>query len=346
MDKIKVFIDKGPLKNESAFRGVGEYTRNLIEALGKQGNLELVGADKNPDIVHYPYFDLFFLTLPFSKKCPTVVTIHDVIPLIFPKHYPPGIRGSLKFQLQKLSLKSVSAVITDSENSKKDIIKYLGCPKEKVFVIPLAPARGFKQSAFSIQHSAIREKYLLPEHFVLYVGDVNYNKNILGLVEACKKINIPLVIVGKQARQEDFNREHIENQPLVQLIEEYGDEPLVKRIGFIPTNDLVTIYNLATVYCQPSFYEGFGLPILQAMACGCPVVAANTGSLPEICGNAAIMVNPNDIKSIAGGLREVVENEDLRRDLIKKGLNQVKKFSWEKTAEETIRVYERVLEKE
>jgi glycosyltransferase involved in cell wall biosynthesis len=152
--------------------------------------------------------------------------------------------------------------------------------------------------------------------------------------------------VGKQAIQENFDKKHVENRPLVQLIEEYGNDPLVRRLGFVLNDDLVAIYNLAAVYCQPSFYEGFGLPVLEAMACGCPVVAANTGSLPEICGNAAIMVNPNDIKSIAGGLREVVENEDLRRDLIKKGLNQVKKFSWEKTAEETIRVYERVLEKE
>jgi len=348
MNKIKVHIDDQPLKNESAFRGVGEYTRNLIEALGKQKNLILVQKDEDSDVVHYPYFDLFFLILPFFKKRPTVVTIHDVTPLIFPEHYPPGMRGNLKFKIQRFSLKSTEAVITDSVSSKKDIVKYLGFPEEKTFVIYLAPRKEFGRLATGNWQLAIREKYKLPDRFVLYVGDVNYNKNILGLVRAFAKTQrfkdskiqrSGMVLVGKAFE----NRELPEVRVILQLIEELGLVNEVKVLGFVPTKDLVGIYNCATVYCQPSFYEGFGLPVLEAMACGCPVVAANTASLPEICGDAAVMVNPNDIGSIADGLKKLIRDENLRRDLTEKGLEQAQKFSWEKAAGETVKVYERIL---
>ncbi|MBM3209514.1 glycosyltransferase family 4 protein [Candidatus Shapirobacteria bacterium] len=342
MNKIRVHIDDRPLKNGSAFRGVGEYTRNLIKALSKEESLSIVMANENPDIVHYPSFDPFFLTLPILKKKPIVVTVHDIIPLVFPEHFPPGIRGNIKFQIQKISLGNAAAVITDSENSRKDIEKYLGCPEEKVFVIPLAPAGEFKQLTISNQRLAVWERYKLPDRFILYVGDVNYNKNILGLVGAFSKLksqNLKLLLIGKAFE----NRELPEVKVTLQLIEELDLVNEVKVLGFVPTKDLVEIYNLATVYCQPSFYEGFGLPVLEAMACGCPVVAANTASLPEICGNAARMVDPHDVADIALGLEEVSEDEKMRRDLIRKGLKQAGKFTWEKVARETIGVYEKVL---
>lgn len=365
---MKIAFDTSPIKTGHSVRGVGSYTRNLLASLKKE--IDKVSRDfeftelnnqqstinyKQYDLVHYPYFDLFFRTLPLNKPTKTVVTIHDVIPLVFPDHYPPGIKGWINFQIQKYSLKKVDAVITDSENSRDDIVKYLGYSREKIHVIYLAPGENFKKMSCEAGSRFAREigkKYNLPEKFVLYVGDVNRNKNIPGLVKACEKVRIPLVIVGKQAAEEHFDRFHPENQDLVWLQKEYqstinnpstslrtGQQSAIFLTGFVEETDLVKIYNLATVYCQPSFYEGFGLPVLEAMACGCPVVAAKTSSLPEICGDAALMVNPSDANDLANGLSQILKDANIAHDLATKGLKQVKKFSWEKTAKSTLAVY-------
>jgi glycosyltransferase involved in cell wall biosynthesis len=290
--------------------------------------------------------------LPLKKPKPVVVTIHDVIPLVFPEYYPCGIKGTIKFQIQKLSLKGAKAVITDSENSKKDLFKYLNYPKEKIYVIPLAPSDIFKPVKSTILLDRIKVKYNLPEKFVLYVGDLNYNKNISGLIRAFYKLktqnsklktttkNLKLVLVGKAFTDESLK----ETQQLVQLIKSLGLNDKIIRLGWIPTKDLVGIYNLATVYCQPSFYEGFGLPVLEAMACGCPVVAANTSSLPEICGEAALMVDPYDINDIVRGISKVISDKAIGETLRKNGFNQVKKFSWKKVANETYKVYQKVVQ--
>lgn len=233
-------------------------------------------------------------------------------------------------------------MITDSRNSKKDIIKYLGFPQEKILVVYLAPVNQFKKLKNGNEKLKVKQKYQLPEKFVLYVGDVNFHKNVLGLAKACQLVKIPLVIVGKQAAGKDFDQTHSENQPLVQLIKQFGDDPRVLRLGFVSNQDLAAIYSLATVYCQPSFYEGFGLPVLEAMAFGTPVVAANVASLPEICGQAALMVDPYQPKKIALGINRILNEPKLCDRLKKDGLKQVKKFSWQKTAHETLEVYQKV----
>jgi glycosyltransferase involved in cell wall biosynthesis len=356
---MKVAIDISPIRTGHKVRGVGMYTKRLVESLEEEvkrkKEIEIIPVDfrHQPstishqafDLVHYPYFDLFFLTLPLKKSAKTIVTIHDVIPLVFPEHYPPGIKGKMKFLIQKFSLQGVVAVITDSQNSKKDIVKYLNYPENKIHVIPLAPGEKFRKLKTEDWKLKARKKYSLPESFILYVGDVNWNKNVLGLAKACKKIKIPLVILGKKATLKNFDQSHIENQPLVQLLKLYGKDPDIIRLGFLAGDDLVRIYNLATVYCQPSFYEGFGLPVLEAMACGCPVVASKVASLPEVCGEAAFMVDPKDYNNITQGLKKVMSDKKTRDKLIRKGLEQAKKFSWEKTAKQTLGVYEKVVKK-
>ena len=363
---MKVAINVSPLKNTNRYRGVGIYTDLLVKSfrlLKIPGfSFQLVEEKKFPqdcDLIHYPFFDLFFLTLPIKKLKPTVVTIHDVIPLVFPEHYPVGLRGSLKFQIQKKSLKNVKAVITDSENSKRDIFKYLNYPKEKIYVVPLAPADDFKKLEIGNWKLEIKQKYQLPDNFVLYVGDINYNKNIPGLIRAFKLIStseVGLVLVGKAFLDENLK----EAKEILQLIKNLSlrsrtlfltdarNNSLklskkVVRLGWIPTEDLVEIYNLATVYCQPSFYEGFGLPVLEAMACGCPVVAAKTSSLPEICGEAAILVNPDDINDIANGIKKVLYDISIYDILRKRGLGWVKNFSWKKVVQKTYEVYQKVV---
>jgi glycosyltransferase involved in cell wall biosynthesis len=349
---MKVAIDISPLKSGHQFRGIGAYTKRLVEAFQamKVADFEVVLVEKKEipsdcDLIHYPYFDLFYSSLPLMRRKKTVVTIHDTTPLVFPKHFPPGIKGKLKHQRQKLILKTVDWVMTDSKNSRKDIIKYLNYPQERITVVPLAPGEIFKPVKEKKALARIKKKYRLPDQFILYVGDVNYHKNILGLVKASRSIKITLVIVGKQATQKKFDRTHIENQSLVQLLREYGEDPNVKRLGFVSEEDLVLIYNLASVYCQPSFYEGFGLPVLEAMACGLPVVTSQKASLAEISGRAAIFIDPYDIKDIANGLTVALEDESLREDLIQKGFKQAQKYSWEKTAHETYQVYQKVVQK-
>ncbi len=335
----KVAIDTGPLTSDHKVRGIGVMTKELIEALGK--NIEAVDFSKTDlskyDVVHYPYFHPHFLTLPKKKPSKKViVTIHDLILLIYPKQYPPGVKGKLRFLEQKRRLKSVDAIITISETSKKDIVRFLRVNPDKIHVIYLAPKKIFKKLE-------IRKRYNLPKHFVLYVGDVNYNKNILGLTKACLLAKLPLVIVGKQAAKENFDRDHPENRSFAEFLNRYQDDLNIIRLGFVPDEDLVAIYNLATVYCQPSFYEGFGLPVLEAMACGTPVVASRIQAHVEVAGSAAIYANPKKPKDLADKIKKVVDNNTLREKLIKKGSRKAKEYSWRKAAKKNIKIYSSIV---
>lgn len=344
---IKVAIDTSPLSGASKFRGIGRYSIKLIEALKKTKKLEVLeNSDKNfkpeTDIVHYPFFDFYFLTLPLIKKAKTVVTIHDCIPLIFPKDYPPGIRGKIKFFIQKYSLKTVSAVITDSESSKKDIVNFLSIPEEKVFRTYLAADSLYQKITVKDEEKKkLFKKYGLNKNFIMYAGDVNYNKNLPNIIKAFAqaKIDLDLVLIGKVFK----NSNQPEVRQLTDLVAELKIQDRIKIPGFVSDQELVFFYNLAAVYCQPSLYEGFGLQILEAMACGCPVLTSNVSSLPEVAGEAAVLVDPGSINQIAREMERLTLDQDLRRKIIKLGLAQAEKFSWDKTAQETIRVYEKIL---
>lgn len=358
--KLKIFFDDKPLGGSHAVRGIGSYTRNIVEALKDQKEIQLVDGVRGADIVHYPYFDFFFNTLQLVGK-PTVVTIYDTIPLIYPRHYQTGIKGRVNLVKQKKKLKKVDAIITISETSKKDIIRFLDVPAEKVHAVYLAPSKAFKNIRDLKKLREIKEKYNLPDKFVLFVGDINYNKNVINLVKACRASKLPLIISGKQAVEVEqlltlrklggprdwlrytFGFPHPEHAHLEELLNEFKSNPNVKRLGFVSEEDLVVIYNLATVYCQPSYYEGFGLPVLEAMASGCPVVSSLTQTLVEIAEGAALFVDANDYKEIANCLTRVVKNDSIRKDLISKGLKHSKNFSWDKTAKETSKIYQKVV---
>lgn len=363
---MKIAIDRGPLESGHKVRGVGVYTKELISSLKKlEYNIHDVNFNEvnltKYDIIHYPYFELFFRTLPFKKPTKIVVTVHDLIPLIYPKFYPPGLKGYLRFNIQRYLLKKADAIITVSETSKKDIVRFLGVDADRITVVRLAPTSAFKEISNPELLKHVKTKYKLPGKFVLYVGDVNYNKNIPGLLKAISKANLPLVICGKQANEiEDvayglktisgprdwiryvLGKPHPEAAHIDELREGFRN-PLVKRLGFVPEDELVAIYNLATLYCQPSFYEGFGIPVLEAMACGCPVVIARNNSLIELTGSASLIANPKSTDDLAEKLMTLFENSSLRATLIHEGKNRIKEFSWRKTAEETAEVYKKVI---
>ena len=355
MKKI-IGIDTSPLYSGHKVRGIGFYTKRLLEAIRELGDKNLVIRELknkgevekgNYDLLHFPYFSPFFVTLPLRLDKPLVVTVHDLIPIRFKKHYPPGLKGKMRWQIQKRLLRRTERIITDSKSSKKDIIKCINYPENKIEVIYLAAGEEFKKlKVKSEKLKVIKEKYQLPDRFALYVGDVNWSKNLPGLVKACRQAETPLVIVGKQAVAEDFDRSHPENKDLIWLQKRLKEYPhilnskfYILALGFVPSADLVALYNLAAVYAQPSFGEGFGLPVLEAMACGCPVVSSSWGSLPEIVGKAGILVEPTPA-SLAEGIKKVIGDGELRRRLIRAGLKQAKQFSWAKTARQTLKVYQ------
>ena len=318
-----------PLSTGHVARGVGFYTSRLLRELKRQSakfKIELVENGFDCQLVHYPWFDLFFHTLPIFRSYKTVVTIHDVIPLEYPDHYPPGLKGAINLQLQKLALSTADLVLTDSMASIKSITKYLGVPHAKLRLIYLAADEKFKPITNKQVLTMVANKYHLPSEFVLYVGDVNWNKNIPNLVLACRQAGLPLVMVGKQAREiEQMDLNHAE---LVHLRTVNWEG--VMRLGFVPDTDLVAIYNLATVYCQPSFAEGFGLPVLEALACDTPVAVSQASSLPEIAQVATVYFDPTDVANMAMALRAPQPNGRV---------TQAKKFSWQRAALETLKIY-------
>ncbi len=347
---MNVAIDVSPLKTghflQHRVRGTGFYIEHLRKSLikGFKNDTFFFFTKGEPipneaDVVHHPYFEPFFLTLPLIKKHKTVVTVHDLTPLVFAKEFPSGIKGMIKWQLQKKILQNTDAVITDSDCSKRDIEKFVGISPDKIHRIYLAADSHFKPLKNN-QYEGIFEKFSLPKKFVLYVGDATWNKNLPKLLEAIKIVKVPLVMVGKTLMEEKIDINNPWNKDLVEVQKIASENKDIRRLGFVEANDLVALYNAATLLVMPSIYEGFGLPVLEAMQSGCPVVTTKGGSLSEIAGESALYVNAGDINDIATGISRVFQDKELQVDLRKRGLQQAKKFSWEKTAKETMEVYE------
>jgi len=333
----KIYIDDTALNSGHAVRGMGVYTKNLIDSLEvlveKHKNIKI--SKDNYELIHYPYFDLFFNTLKVEPEVKTIVTVPDVIPLIYPKEYPPGIKGKLNFLLQKRQLKKADSIVTISETSKKDIVRFLKIDPKKIFVTYLAPNFKFKKTS--------RNKIKLPKKFVLYVGDVNWNKNLLTLAKACKQSNIKLVVVGKAANNSSFDKNHKENASLVEFLDKFAGDKDIVRTGYLKNVDLNEVWNKAFIYCQPSFYEGFGLGVLEAMQAGVPVIASRTQALVEVAGNAALFFDPKSSKDLSEKMNMLIDNKPLREKYVKKGINRAKDFSWEKTAKSTLDIYNKFL---
>ena len=352
---MKIAIDVSPLQSGHKVRGVGFYLENVKRALLTYfpendyvffSGAEYKKLDSDIDVVHYPYFDPFQLTLPFQFKFPTVVTVHDLTPIVFPEHFPAGLKGKLKWQIQKNNLKRVNAIITDSLASKNDIHRLTGISDAKVSVAYLAASDEFKIiSNAKEEFKLLQKKYNLPDKFVLYVGDVTWNKNLPRLLRAVKQLKLPLVLVGKAIAQKEFDKSNAWKKDLVEIQSLTQGDGAISVVGFIPNNELVTLYNLATVFVWPSVYEGFGLPIVEAMQSGCPVIVSREGCMPEVAGDAGYYFNGYETDSLVDAIDKVYHSKELQKELAQKGISQAKKFSWKQTAEGTIKVYKNVLHK-
>ena len=343
---MKVAVDTSPLHTGHESRGIGIYTKNLVEEF-KSGkwDFDLVFFDgKNypadSDLVHYPYFDLYFRTLSLRRNKVRIVTIHDVIPLVFPQHYPVGIKGRINFFFQKIALKNVDAVICDSKTSKEDIANKLSVPKSKIHVVYLAASPSFKKIDDQNFLDEVSKKYELPEKFALYVGDVNWHKNIENMLKAVKIAGCDLVMVGKALTDDKIPQTREANS----LIGKLKLSKQIIKTGFIEEDDLAAIYNLAKLTLLPSYYEGFGLPVLESMTCGTPVVASNIASIPEISKDKIFFCDPSAPQDIAKKIKEIfgllpIKLESLSQKLQKES----EKYSWHRVAAETANVYRSVI---
>jgi len=345
---MKVAYDIGSAGGGNAVRGIGRNTNELLNKLkGKVDAFDFKSNDRKLktggyDIAHYTVFNPHAWSVPFFKPTKKVIlTIHDLIRLVYPAAYPPGVKGALRFLIQKyLVKKNVDHIITISETSKKDIVRFLGFPAEKISVIYLAQKSVFQKLKISNFKFQISKRFGLPDRFVLYVGDVNYNKNLMTLADACKIVKIPLVMVGK-ATTSKLSR-HLENKPFMEFLKKYGNDKDVVRLGYVEDEALVKIWNLATLYCQPSYYEGFGFQLLESMACGVPVVASRINAHTEIGGEACVYTDPKSVSEMAEKIKLVVHSPERQKELAKKGEAHVKQFTWTKTAEETLKIYAQV----
>jgi len=288
----------------------------------------------NLDIFHSPHFVLPLLFAPSS-----VVTIHDLIPLLFPGNLRSKAAQMYYTTMIKLTTKKAERIIAVSNRTKEDLIKNLGISVRKITVIPEAADERYRPlEKEKGDFRTVLKKYA-SHQFLLYVGNYKPHKNLIRLVEAFDQAlpELPkgsqLVIVGpRDKRYPEIGR----------LVKKLALEKSVILAGYVSEEELLILYNSATAFVFPSLYEGFGLPPLEAMACGLPVISSNLSSLPEVVGKAALSINPEDVEDMRRAIVGVFSDEELRQDLRRKGLARAKKFSWEKTAEMTLEVYEEV----
>lgn len=370
---MRIGIDGRYITNH--FPGIGRYTYNLarklpelapdtdfvllhdprlpntrydVEQLAGQDNLRLMSVDiptrslqeqyqlrslekaLSLDLLHSPYY-----VMPYWVHCPSVVTMYDLIPMIYPQYLAPRGTAWIFRATASLATRRANHIIAISESTKRDLVRLLGASEKRITVTHLAADERFRPLD-SQQLEKTIGTYQLPERYILYLGINKPHKNLAFLLQVLRELRTEarLVLAGKEDPRYLQVRE--ETQRL-------GLEDRVVFLGDVPEKDLPIIYNGAEVFVFPSLYEGFGLPVLEAMACGTPVVCSNSSSLPEIVDDAAVTVDPQDTAAWVAALTEVLENQELRVELSAKGLAQAKKFSWNKTARETLDVYQSVL---
>lgn len=299
-------------------------------------NIPNILKDNEVDLYHVPQNGI---GLPKYKNCPFIITLHDIIPYKMPETVG---KVYLKLFLEQMPniISLCDGIITVSNFSKRDIIDKFNYPEDKIFVTPLAAENIYKPYTKEISKEIIKQKYQINGDFILYVGGFSPRKNILGLIEAFsklisrKKYQINLIIAGKFGKSyADYKQRTID----------LNIEDKVIFPGYISMEHVPFLYCASTAFVYPSFYEGFGLPPVEAMACGVPVIASKVTSIPEILKDAALYTDPYDIDNMSLCLEQILEDNSLRNNLISKGLLRASELSFEATAEKTIEAYYKVL---
>jgi len=286
------------------------------------------------DVFHSPDF-----ALPPLRRARGVVTVHDLSFLRVPQCAEPSLRAFLERAVPR-ALSRAAHVVADSANTRKDLIELLAIPPDKITVVPAGVSHHFRPVRNNLQLAEVRARYHLPQWFILSVGTLEPRKNFPRLISAFAQLRrhtgLPheLVIAGGEGWlfQDIYDR-----------VAKEGLEGLVHFTGFVAEDDLPALYTLADLMVYPSLYEGFGLPPLEAMACGTPVVASNNSSLPETLGNAALLVDAEDTEAMADAMARVLGNANLRTRLSDLGRAQAARFTWENAARTLLAVYHKVM---
>jgi glycosyltransferase involved in cell wall biosynthesis len=285
------------------------------------------------DLLHSLHY-----TRPYSLPCASVVTFHDMTFFLSP-HLHTRVKRWFFPSAIRLSAWRADALIAVSESTRQDAIRLLGIPPEKITTTPLGVDDSFQVISDRLSLEQTRKKYDLPEQFILYVGLLEPRKNLPVLFRSYRDllsqgISIPLVIVGGRGWGSGQVREEVTRLDLAER---------VRFLGYVSQSDLPFVYNLACLFVYPTLYEGFGLPVLEAMACGVPVVTSAVAGLPEIVGQAGLLVPAGDQQALSEAMRSVLIDPELRSRMKKSGLSQASRFSWKQTARLTLEVYRKVL---
>ncbi len=358
--------------------GIGTYIRSLVHALGAVDSSTrytlisgpdeartLAGLPKNfhsavysrkdsdpidnlafpiflrglsPDLVHIP-----LNRVPLMMIKPYVVTVHDMASLLYPEGESEFRKQWWRYRFRR-GLERAAQVMAVSDATKRDVENILGIPANRIRKVYNAPDPGFLSAGQLVnpdERQRILERYQITYPYILYAGNIRRHKNVPRLVEAFAVVrgqlashpvykDLRLVIIGDTISQYPAVRQAVIKSRI---------EQMVRFLGFVPFDTLRCFYEAAAAFVFPSRYEGFGLPPLEAMACGTPVVTSNVSSLPEVVGDAAVQVNPENVFDIARGIRDVLLDQELRLDLIRRGREQASRFSWERTAREVLDIY-------
>ena len=305
----------------------------MKRTIGNNLQLPLKLRNYNFDIIHELSQLPIFWTEINSRK---IITIHDLSPLLYPETFDI-FTVNLNRYLLPHALKRADIVIAVSNNTRKDLIRIFKLPEEKIKVTYLGVNEFFKPIEVS---ESFLKKYKISKPYILYVGTLEPRKNIPTLLKAFyklkKKYKIPhtLVVVGKIGWK---------YHEIFKILDILKLQKYIIFTGYVPIEDLPKLYSSADIFVYPSIYEGFGLPPLEAMACGCPVVTTNVSSLPEIVGDAGVKVNPYDVVGLATAIYDVITDESLKRALSTKGINRAKKFNWKITAKKTLDIYKSII---
>lgn len=355
--------------------GIGTYTHELLRALNKidienkyslflpekcninidfNDNIEIVNINtelnsnfwhevSNPNTLTDDSLNLYHVPqngigLPYKKTCPFVITLHDIIPCKMPETVSDNYLRIFEKEMPRI-LPLCDGIITVSEHSKKDIIDVFNFPEEKIFVTHLAAEEVYIPLNKQLCKDLIKREYKIKDDFILYIGGFSPRKNIIGLIESFyilkqkTKSPLKLVIAGTHGISYNIYKKRVDDLHL---------ENDVLFPGFISLNHMPYLYNACELFVYPSFYEGFGLPPLEAMACGIPVITSNLTSIPEIVKDSCLLINPYDTEDLSNAMAEVLENSNLKENLILKGVCRSKELTWEKTACETLRAYKEI----
>lgn len=326
------------LGNENVFASRPLTGCKYLPALITYGNLIIsrISQQKELELVHDPNGVAPFFSI--AGKIKTVVTIHDVFVWSCPGNSALLDILIYRYLLPRIT-KRVDAVITVSEHSRRNIQKYLDVPLKKIHVIPYGVSPKFRVMDSDDVKIHLKNRLNISFPYILFVGALTLRKNIESALEAFALIQgqfpeLRFVLAGPRTSK---------NTPTDMLVERLNLQNCVHLTGPLTDVDLPALYNGAELFVFPSLCEGFGLPPLEALACGTPVICSNATALPEVVGDAAITVDPLDVDKIANAMRNLLENTDLRGEYKERGLLRAKKFSWERTARETLSVYEKVL---